>query len=81
MSDRAIEFIETWVSKHIAEGAQPVDSAARAKLLAAQCLVDAAAEGISSIEIKETFDDLAAFIAGEIEEANAREADRRREDE
>ena len=38
---------------------------------------DAAAEGISSIEIKETFDDLAAFIAGEIEEANTREADRR----
>jgi hypothetical protein len=77
MSDRAIEFVETWVSDHIAEGAQPGDGAARAKTLAAQCLTDAAAEGISSIEIKETFDDLAAFIAGEIEEANTREADRR----
>jgi hypothetical protein len=81
MSDRAIEFVETWVSGHIEEGAQPGDSAARAKALAAQCLTAAAAEGISSIEIAETFDDLAAFIAGEIEEANNREAGRRVEDE
>jgi hypothetical protein len=38
--------------------------------LAAQCVEAAKAEGIPESEIKDAFDDLAAFIAGEIQEVN-----------
>jgi hypothetical protein len=76
MSDRAVEFVESWVSEHIAEDAQLGDAAVRAEGLAVQCLAAAADEGISSFEIGETFDNLTAFIAGEIEEAKNRQAHR-----
>jgi hypothetical protein len=87
MSQRALEFVETWVSENIkatgdeAEGVKPegdkpeADNTAAATVLAAQCLKAAWAEGIPQSEIQEAFDDLAAFIAGEIEEANDRAAE------
>jgi len=82
MSQRALEFVETWVSENIkatgdeAEGDKPEgDNTAAATALAAQCLKAARAEGIPQSEIQEAFDDLAAFIAGEIEEANDRAAE------
>jgi hypothetical protein len=86
MSMRAIEFVENWVSENIAaDGQEPAGSSATAPslaapalaapALAAQCLAAAIAAGILQSEIEETFDDLPAFMAGEIEEANAREAD------
>jgi hypothetical protein len=75
MSMRAIEFVENWVSENIAaDGQEPASSGATASTLAAQCLAAATAAGILQSEIEETFDDLSAFMAGEIEEADAREA-------
>lgn len=65
MSERAIEFVELWVSKHIRDGAPDGD----AKALAAQCLAAAKSEGISPSEMEDAFEDLTAFMAGELEEA------------
>jgi hypothetical protein len=77
MSTRALEFVETWVSEKIeamkklpAEG----DEAA-AKALANGCFQAALDEDIPAAEIQEAFDDLAEFIAGEMEEAREREAE------
>jgi hypothetical protein len=74
MSARALEFVETWVSGKIeqmqtlpAEG----DEAA-AKTLANECFQAALEEDIPAAEIQEAFDNLAEFIAGEIEEARER---------
>jgi len=74
MSARALEFVETWVSGKIgkmdtlpAEG----DEAA-AKALANECFQAALDENIPAAEIQEAFDNLAEFIAGEIEEARER---------
>lgn len=77
MSTRAVEFVETWVTEKI--DAMVMDQPAsgddaQAKTLAAQCVSDALNEGIPSSEIDDVFDDLAAFIKGEIEEARDREA-------
>jgi len=82
MSERAIEFVETWVSEKIddmeelpAEGDET-----QAKALAAQCLKAARDEGIPDSEIKDAFDDLAEFIEGQIEETREREEDEDDED-
>ena len=76
MSARALEFVETWVSGKIeqmqtlpAEG----DEAA-AKTLANECFQAALDEDVPAAEIQEAFDNLAEFIAGEIEEARERKA-------
>jgi multidrug efflux pump subunit AcrA (membrane-fusion protein) len=82
MSERALEFVETWVSQKI--DAMDVSAAAKseahlraqAKSLADQCIKDAARDGIRKIEIDRAFADLAAFIAGQIGEARDRGADR-----
>ena len=65
MSQRAIEFVETWVTEHITAAIQPGGSQA----LAAGCIEASKAEGIEPAEIKDAFEDLTVFIAGEIEEA------------
>jgi flagellar hook-associated protein FlgK len=70
MSERALEFVELWVSEHITPASDP----SQAKALAAGCLQAAKADGIPQAEVEEAFDDLAGFIAGEIAEANARAA-------
>lgn len=77
MTERAIEFVESWVSENIhAEDYQAEGNNARANALAAQCLEAAKAEGISRTEIVKAFEDLSAFIAGEIEEAHNRKGAR-----
>lgn len=77
MSMRAIEFVENWASEKIAAaGQQPMGVGSTALALASQCLDAARAAGIPQSEIEETFDDLPGFMAGEIEEANAREVAR-----
>jgi hypothetical protein len=74
MSERALEFVETWVEDKIEEIGDPAKAgAAQAKALAAQCVKAARDEGIPESEINDAFDDLVAFIAGEIEEARDRE--------
>jgi hypothetical protein len=80
MSMRAVEFVENWASEHIAadkaesEGVTPL-------ALATRCLQAANAAGIPRSEIEDTFDDLPAFLAGEIEEAKERETDGAAQDE
>jgi hypothetical protein len=70
MSESAIEFVENWVDEKIdAMAAAPADVEAQAKTLAAACIADAQNDGLTQSEINDTFDDLAAFIAAEIEEA------------
>ena len=76
MSMRAIEFVENWASENITADGQPVDVGSAALALASQCLAAATAAGIPRGEIDETFDDLPAFMAGEIEEAKIREVAR-----
>ena len=70
MSESAIEFVETWVDEKIEKmDAAPADIEAQAKTLAAACIADAQNDGLTQSDINDTFDDLAAFIAAEIEEA------------
>jgi 5-enolpyruvylshikimate-3-phosphate synthase len=77
VSERAIEFVEEWVSERInAQDYQPEGDNSRAEAFAAACLAAAKAEGISKLEIDDAFEDLTAFIAGEIQEASNREAAR-----
>jgi len=81
MSEQAIEFVETWVSEKIEEiDYLPEDNDSQGKAWAAQCLAAARAEGIPDTEINEAFDDLAAFMAGQIQEAKDREEDEEDED-
>lgn len=80
MSVRALEFVETWVSEKIEAtdfaAAGQSGLLAQAKSLADQCVRDAQSNGIPKSEIDQAFDDLAAFIAGQIDEARDRGADR-----
>jgi hypothetical protein len=70
MSESAIEFVENWVDEKIEKmDAAPADIEAQAKTLAAACIADAQNDGLTQADISDTFDDLAAFIAAEIEEA------------
>jgi len=75
MSERALAFVEEWVSDHVHAGdrSQP-------KALARQCLADASAQGIPAGEIGESIDDLEEFMEGALEEANERKAHRAGED-
>jgi hypothetical protein len=83
MSARALEFVETWVSEKIekmetlpAEG----DEAAP-KAWANECFQAALEEGVPAAEIQEAFDNLAEFIAGEIEEDRERREEAEDDDE
>ncbi len=50
----------------------PTAMSAQAKACASQCLQAAQAQGISELEIKESIEDLTAFMAAAIEEAGER---------
>jgi len=76
MSARALEFVETWVSEKIEARDFSAGGSTQANILATQCVQDAQKDSISKSEIDEAFDDLAAFILGEIDEARNRGADR-----
>ncbi|HXW48827.1 MAG TPA: hypothetical protein VEK31_05225 [Xanthobacteraceae bacterium] len=73
MSERALAFVDEWISDHVRPEDAGGDVEARAKTLASQCLAAASKEGISASEIGEAIDDLADFMAGAIEEAEERE--------
>jgi hypothetical protein len=75
MSERAVGFVDNWISENIHADGMPVTDRSQAAPLAAACRAAARQEGISDAEIDEAFDDLAAFIAGQIEEAADREHD------
>jgi hypothetical protein len=75
MSMRAVEFVENWVSENIEDEIDPEKIEEAAEALAARCLEEAIAAGIPQSEIEDTFDDLPAFMAGEIEEAQGLDDD------
>jgi hypothetical protein len=80
MSARALEFVENWVSQAIETmNLPPRGDGAQAAAMAAQCVKAASETGIPQSEIDAAFDDLAAFIGGQIEEARSRRADRSQE--
>jgi hypothetical protein len=72
MSERALAFVEQWVSEYVHAEDKSGDEQARAKVLAARCLADAGTHGIAANEIGEAIDDLTAFMMGAIEEAAER---------
>jgi hypothetical protein len=73
MSERALAFVDEWVSGHVRAQDADGDIEARAKTLADQCLAAASKNGIPAAEIGEAIDDLADFIVGAIEEAEDRD--------
>lgn len=73
MSERALAFVDEWVSGHVRAQDAGGDIEARAKTLASQCLAAASKEGIPASEIGEAIDDLPNFMVGAIEEAEERE--------
>jgi hypothetical protein len=79
MSMRAVELVESWASETIAAD-EPEAAGATPLTLAMRCLQAAIAAGIPRSEIEDSFDDLPAFFAGEVEEAKEREADGSPED-
>jgi hypothetical protein len=72
MSERALGFVEEWVSENVSAADAAGDAQAQAKALASRCLADANAQGIPAAEISEAIDDLPAFIGGAIAEASER---------
>ncbi len=74
MSERALAFVEEWVSDHVRAEDKSGDEQARAKALADRCRIDAATHGIPANEIADAIDDLTAFMVGAIEEAAERKA-------
>ena len=73
MSERALAFVDEWVSGHVRAEDADGDIEARARTLASQCLADAGNKGIPASEIDEAIDDLPEFMFGAIEEAEERE--------
>jgi hypothetical protein len=82
MSARALEFVETWVSEKVeAMATLPAEGdEATAKTLANECYQAALDEDVPAAEIQEAFDDLAEFIAGEIEEERERRQEETEDD-
>src|ERR1700691_1258604 len=80
MSERALAFVEEWVSDHVGAEDKSGDEQARAKALAERCRADAATQGIGANEIGEAIDDLTAFMIGAIEEAAERKAHAEQDD-
>ena len=74
MSERALAFVEEWVSDHVRAEDKSGDEQARAKALADRCRADAGTHGIPANEIADAIDDLTAFMIGAIEEAAERKA-------
>jgi hypothetical protein len=72
MSERALAFVEEWVSDHVRADDKSDDEQARGRAFADRCLADASAHGITANEIGEAIDDLTAFMIGAIEEAAER---------
>jgi hypothetical protein len=73
MSERALEFVETWIERKIETMAKsPSLGPTQGDALAVECLNDARKAGIPEAEIKDAYDDLAVHLASEIAEADAR---------
>jgi hypothetical protein len=71
MSERAIAFVEEWVSENVEpEGAELEIDSSKAASLAARCLASAIKEGITEAEMSDAFEDLTEFMQNEIDRIN-----------
>jgi hypothetical protein len=61
MSARGVEFLENWIAKNV-PARHPSDDPLRAYNLAARCIVESAAEGITLKEINTATDSLENLI-------------------
>src|ERR1700751_2635746 len=80
MSERALAFVDQWVSGHVRAADADGDIDARAKALADACVADAVKKGIPASEIGDAIDDLPDFMIGAIEEAEERDEHAHREE-
>jgi hypothetical protein len=62
MSERAIAFVEEWVSDNVGAGPDDADESLAAAL-ALQCAADAKDAGIPDAEIRDAFESLTAFMS------------------
>jgi hypothetical protein len=77
MSERALAFVEEWVNENVhATGYEPEGDSSLASALAQQCLAEAKVHGIAEVEMKDAFEDLTQFMAGQIKLVNDNEVDR-----
>ncbi len=77
MSERALAFVEEWVNENVhATGYEPEGDSSTASAFAQQCLNEAKADGITEGEMKDAFEDLTQFMAGQIKLVNDNEVDR-----
>jgi hypothetical protein len=76
MSDRGVEFVTTWVPKHINADIYPVEGDLRAEAYAKQCVADAETAGISVAEIEEDMGDIETYILEAMDDASDNEVDR-----
>jgi hypothetical protein len=75
MSERAMLFVEEWLSNNIqAAGYGPADDQSQAAKYAEDCLAAAAKNGITKNEIEEDYGDLLDHMSEAIEDANDAEA-------
>jgi hypothetical protein len=71
MSERAIAFVEEWVSENIhATGYEPEGDDSQAAAFAARCVASAKADGIPEAEMKSAFENLTEFMSAAIRTAN-----------
>lgn len=77
MNKRAIEFVEAWIAKtiHARTSVQDGFNDGRSEELAELCLAEAEKEGISPVEIKKEYFNLADRMAHAITNVAKREAD------
>jgi len=76
MSERVIAFVEEWVSNNVRAEGYPGGHDVQAKELAQQCRAEALEAGIPASEIDDEFDNLAAFMSTQIQEADDRKVGR-----
>ena len=74
MSERALAFVEEWVSGHVRAEDKSDAQQGRARVLDDRCRADAGTDGITANEIDEAIDDHTEFMVGAIEEAAERKA-------
>jgi hypothetical protein len=77
MSERAIAFVEKWVSENVsAEPNEPDSDESKAAVYAVQCAAEAKEVGIPDSELNDAFESLTAFMSAAIVSATDEERDR-----
>ena len=73
MSDRGVEFITSWVPKHINPDIYPLKGDIKAEAYAKECIADAEKAGIPVAEIEEDMGDIETYILEAMDDANEEE--------